>query len=540
MSDMEPLDDRSSGSRASSASEGGISDGEMDDHPSQNSASMTLKRKRSQMEHDGMGFMSSPQHRHLHAYSDDLLDYFMSKNMGIPAFLSNPPPDFNANDVIDTEGNTAIHWATSMGDLKVVELLVRAHADIRSVNKRGETPLMRAVMFTNNYDRRSFPRLVEVLRDTIFLLDHFDASVFHHIAATTSSRNKLLAARYYNEVLLQKLSEARTMDDISHFLDAKDTNGDTALTISARNMAKKCVRTLLGYNANPDIRNNEGQTADQLIIAAEQHRRNGESAGYYPASSSPVLTNEQIYHGHYGRHPSQSAAAAAAINYAHASYIPQPHTSEAAIAATKKVIPQMAEMLEGLATAMDKELQDKEADHLQAQDILNNSTRDLEACRSTSEETIAPYGDELTMNAKIEALKHEAEMLSNDLRRVLERKQYHELSALVRDDIFDLSEDEKGANGLLDSEAEAAEKLTVALELAKVQAQGIELQETIIRAYARSGAGGKMGDYRRLIALSCSLLPDDVEKLLPEILRDLEAVQAGGTGITDNIVDGLV
>jgi transcription factor MBP1 len=122
------------------------------------------------------------------------------------SFSFSPPLDFDVNEVIDTEGHTAIHWASAMGDLKVIELLCKADANIYATNKRGETPLMRAVLFTNNYDRRSFPRLVETLRSTIFLGDKFISTVFHHIAATTSSRNKLLAARYYNEVLLQKLS----------------------------------------------------------------------------------------------------------------------------------------------------------------------------------------------------------------------------------------------------------------------------------------------------------------------------------------------
>jgi transcription factor MBP1 len=121
-------------------------------------------------------------------------------------------------------------------------------------------------------------------------------------------------------------------------------HGDTALTISARNVAKKCVRTLLGYNSSPDIPNNIGDTADRLIVAAEEARKHGE---YLRASSSSPFQPDHPNHNnstqpyllHHSHQP--SAATAAAINYAHASYIPQPHTSEAAIAATKKVIPLM-------------------------------------------------------------------------------------------------------------------------------------------------------------------------------------------------------
>jgi len=490
------------------------------------------------MDNEGIlgGFMLPSSEQRKIAYSDELLDYFMANEKGLPEFLVNPPPDFDVNEVIDDEGHTAFHWAASMGDLRVIELLYQAKANIFMVNKRGETPLMRAVLFTNNYDRKSFPRLVETLRDTIFHVDKYNSTVFHHIAATTSSRNKLLAARYYFDVLLQKLGEKHSMPDIALVLDLRDSPGDTALTIAARNGAKKCVRSLLAHNANPNIPNNEGQTADQYIVAVERQRRNGD---YPPASSSsPFQSHEHhpphVHNSRFHRHPStQSVATVAAVNYANNSYIPQPHISEAAIAATQKVIPLMAEMLEGLATAFDKELNDKEEDHSQAQRLLDSSTHEIQTCKATSEETLAPFGDIATMEAQIEALKTEADALAEQLREVFECGQYHDLSGLVREEVEQLPPQEKEA---MDEDTPEAwlDKFEGAKELGQLQQERIELRDTIVKAYARSGAGERMSDYRRLIALSCSLLPEDVEKLLPEILKDLEAGGDGGIG------DGLM
>ena len=510
----------------------------MDDHPSQHSAGMALKRKRAQMEHDHNSMvhydsMSSPHHRRL-SYSDELLDYFMTKDMDVPDFLLNPPPDFGVDEEIDTEGHTAIHWAAAMGDLRVIELLCKARANPSATNHRGETPLMRAVLFTNNYDRRSFPRLVETLRNSIFSVDKFGSTVFHHIAATTSSRNKLLAARYYDEVLLQKLSEGHTMDEIAHFLDAKDMHGDTALTISARNFAKKCVRTLLGYNASPDIPNNAGETADRLIIAAEEQRKHFDNLR--ASSSSPFQPHHQHHHQQQSIPPYLHAPATqSAINYAHASYVPQPHTSEAAITATKKAIPLMAEMLEGLATAFDKELHDKEEDHSQAQHLLHSSTLDISACKQTSNELLVPFETPENLDAQIHQLKAEADSLATSLKRELERAQIGELAACIAA--------EEGALPSAatvteepQSDREIMEKLHAARQLAAAQHERADLIETIVRAYARSGAGGKMADYRRLIALSCSLLPDDVEKLLPEILKDLEAGGDGSQGLAEALL----
>ncbi|RPA89801.1 apses-domain-containing protein [Choiromyces venosus 120613-1] len=540
LSDLDPLNDPSSPSvQSSSASDGELSELEIDDRRSQNSVSATLrKRKREQMDHEDIlgGFMLPSSEQRKVAYSDELLDYFMANEKGLPEFLVNPPPDFDVNEVIDDEGHTAFHWAASMGDLRVIELLYQAEANIFMVNKRGETPLMRAVLFTNNYDRKSFPRLVETLRETIFHVDNYNSTVFHHIAATTSSRNKLLAARYYFDVLLQKLGEKHSMPDIAMVLDLRDSLGDTALTIAARNGAKKCVRSLLAHNANPNIPNNEGQTADQYIVAVERQRRNGD---YPPASSSsPFQSHEHhpphIHNSRFHRHPStQSVATVAAVNYANNSYIPQPHISEAAIAATQKVIPLMAEMLEGLATAFDKELNDKEEDHSQAQRLLDSSTHEIQTCKATSEETLAPFGDIATMEAQIEALKVEADALAEQLKEVFECGQYHDLSGLVREEVEQLPLQEKEA---VDEDTPEAwlGKFEAAKELGQLQQERIELRDTIVKAYARSGAGERMSDYRRLIALSCSLLPEDVEKLLPEILKDLEAGGDGGIG------DGLM
>ena len=42
---------------------------------------------------------------------------------------------------------------------------------------------------------------------------------------------------------------------------------------------------------------------------------------------------------------------------------------------------------------------------------------------------------------------------------------------------------------------------------------------------------GEGGHYRWLVALSYSLLPGDVEKLLPEILKELEAGGDGNQGL---------
>ncbi|EEB88549.1 hypothetical protein MPER_13556, partial [Moniliophthora perniciosa FA553] len=86
------------------------------------------------------------------AYGDQILEYFISDTNQVPQILISPPTDFDPNMAIDDDGHTALHWACAMGRIRIVKLLLTAGADIYKVNKSGQTPLMRSVMFANNYD----------------------------------------------------------------------------------------------------------------------------------------------------------------------------------------------------------------------------------------------------------------------------------------------------------------------------------------------------------------------------------------------------
>jgi transcription factor MBP1 len=123
-------------------------------------------------------------------YGDELLDYFVTSseengsNMQPPV----PPRNFDVDRPIDTQGNNALHWACAMGDVGVMrDLLTRGASPAAQNDVSGETPLIRAVLFTNNYDKQSFPKVVAALQNTITERDWHGATVFHHIAETALS-----------------------------------------------------------------------------------------------------------------------------------------------------------------------------------------------------------------------------------------------------------------------------------------------------------------------------------------------------------------
>lgn len=208
-------------------------------------------------------------------YDVQLLRHFISGDSRVPSLLIHPPPDLDFNIIIDDEGHTSLHWAAAMGHLKIVKLLIHHGADIYRVNYKGQTALIRTVLFTNNFELRSFPLMLEMLKKTIFNIDKKDQTVFHHIASTAGWKGKVHASRYYMDCLMEKIRSQK--EDLIQILNVQDVYGDTALTIASRIGNKKLVRLLVDAGANPQLVNEEGKTSQDYIMELE---------GYIPLTNT--------------------------------------------------------------------------------------------------------------------------------------------------------------------------------------------------------------------------------------------------------------
>ncbi|KAI8060313.1 hypothetical protein BC940DRAFT_312286 [Gongronella butleri] len=211
-------------------------------------------------------------------YESQLLRHFISGDPRVPSLLMHPPPDLDFNVIIDDEGHTSLHWAAAMGHLKIVKLLLHHGADVSRVNYKGQTALIRAVLFTNNFERRCFPHMLEMLRKTIFNIDKKDQTVFHHIASTAGWKGKVHASRYYMDCLMERI-RATNKDDLVQILNVQDVYGDTALTIASRIGNKKLVRLLVEAGANPQLVNEEGKTSQDYILEMDGYYQ---SLGHQP------------------------------------------------------------------------------------------------------------------------------------------------------------------------------------------------------------------------------------------------------------------
>lgn len=409
-----------------------------------------------------------PGQLQISGYSEKLLEFFTDpRKFSMPDFLREPPPDFDANATIDDEGHSALHWASAMGLLEVVAYLKRAGADISCGNHQSQTPFMRVVAFCNNYDLKTFPEIVQQLMASANISDNEGRTVLHHIALSTSApaRSKIMAARYYMDHLLNHLTQSMSGPDFKNLVDHRDHNGDTALTIAAKNGVKKVWNSLLEYNANPHVLNKDGRSAQEYIEAHEASKRQ------ILPSSSPVHATM------LDRTSSYSNA-----------HLTKQHLSEVAVRTIHKVLPEITEKLQALANAYDLEFHEKDEDVKDAQRSLTEMHREMAVHRAY----LLEHGSEKLSAMEKESMEQEM-ICRSELHLVVERSQAAALKNLVSAeeanmDLEDMADKVSGSD-LLD-------------ELHQLQALRKEKVTKIVEIMGCSGLGPRMNDYRRLISIA--------------------------------------
>lgn len=469
------------------------------------------KRKR------GVDHMSLLDQQH-QIWADQLLDYFMLLDHKDAYSWPEPPPSINLDRPIDEKGHAAMHWAAAMGDVGVVKELIHRAARIDCLSNNLETPLMRAVMFTNNFDKETMPSMVKIFQQTVHRTDWFGSTVFHHIAATTSSSNKYVCARWYLDCIINKLSETWIPDEVTRLLNAADQNGDTAIMIAARNGARKCVRSLLGRNVSVDVPNKKGETADDLIRDLNSRRRmHGRPR---QASSSPFAPPpEQHRLNGFGSRADLDGGPLLPIALPNAQQRPEERTyhSQTASHLMTKVAPTLLEKCEELALAYEHELQEKEAESFDASRVVKRRQAELEAVRKQVSE-LENRGLDLDNEALDAAQEAELRTLVSEAESLLEVEQKAELRRLLSESKAHPSQQNSSAD-------DPAEKMRLSLLLYRAQVERRELVRAVVANLSVAGMSEKQGVYKGLIAKALGEREEDVESMLPEILRELEEAQ---------------
>jgi ankyrin repeat protein len=445
-------------------------------------------------------------------YADIILNYFISETTTIPSLLVNPPPDFNPNMSIDDDEHTALHWACAMGRIRVVKLLLTSGADVFRCNLNGQTALMRAAMFSNNYDLRKFPELFELLHRSILNIDRNDRTVFHHVVDLALSRGKPHAARYYLETMINRLQEYGSQ--LADILNFQDDEGETPLTMAARARSKRLTRLLLEHGADPKIRNKEGKNAEEYILEDERFR-----ASPPRGLQSDLGTNNL-------------------------------HTSEAGQRAGGKAVQLMTTLLHSLAESYDAELGSTERKLNQAHNLLSqiqgeiaDSTKVLDDLstegdsRDEEKKKLEEVQKALRAGAQKRAREEQQQTWTSDMQALKKLRAESGLSEgalLAKGSSEGQTEGEKLLAQLARaSDSPEAEERALTARVGELKAKRTALLDKFIESAREQGTGKTMAAYRRLIAAGCGGIAqdevDNVVSALCELLEDQNGQPNGGS-----------
>ena len=496
-------------------------------------------RKRRRPRDDSPSTLALKSHR---LWADDLLDYFMLSSelqSSPPPLPPSPPPGTDLNRPIDERGHTALHWAAAMGSVPIVRDLIRRGADVDVQSSTGETPLMRSVIFTNAWDKKCMePLAVQLVRTVTMQEWHSNSTVFHLICALTSSKKKYECARYYLDCLLNKMSEVMTSDQIERVLNETDAAGDTAITIAARNGARKCVRSLIGRNAAVDIPNAAGETADQLIVQLNCRRQEREIGGGRLSSSPYQPTNSMasglMEGGPVMPLPFTPMAADGANGTV---YTDGTFESTSALSLQTQLLPTLQTKTHALAEKLEMEIREKDSELAEAERVAHLRREEIAALKAQAQalkqEEEEWEGDDVLAD-ELQALEAECETFTKT-------EGDQALKALMAFEARkSLGTPESSSGGSTNGEeALLKERLELAREVYALHEERKGLVRGVVQCLASLGAsaGGETGAgaaeekrrlYRRLIVGALSVREEDVEGLLPEILEELEGDRATG------------
>ncbi|GAA5973093.1 hypothetical protein JCM8115_002580 [Rhodotorula mucilaginosa] len=456
-------------------------------------------------------------------YARMILDYFVSESTQVPPFLLQPPADFDPNVVIDDDGHTALHWACAMGRIRIVKLLLSAGADIFRANSMGQTALMRSVMFTNNYDLRKFPELFELLHRSTINIDRNDRTVFHYIVDIALQKNKTQAARYYMETVLQRLAEYP--EEVADILNFQDEEGETALTLAARARSKRLVKLLLDNGADPKIANRDGKSAEDYILEDERFREQDINAVPVHGTAAAGLGPAVSAGANGGAGPSSSAYVGVAPA--------RLHTSETGQKVASKVIPEVASLLETLATSFDAELADKDRELVQADaTIAALQTEIAEAERAAQQlEQRAKQVDALAVKEKEREKDLEAKMgkrfrlgWEKWVRDEDQREQQYEQEGGPSGSSEGPQPDLDAYRDLVSNPpADASERAdALRARIAESQTERKRLFARLVEQQAAAGTGKKLSQYRQLVALGCGVPLDQVDAAIDALVSEMD------------------
>ncbi|QIW96137.1 hypothetical protein AMS68_001655 [Peltaster fructicola] len=461
-------------------------------------------------------------------WADELLDYFMLKENldDAPSQAPLPPDGVDLNLPIDDKGHTPLHWAAAMGDYHVVKELLRrgSHIDVQSA--QGETPLMFATIYTNCFDKRVMEKICPLLIRTVNMQEWMGGTVFHTIANTTERKSKYACARYYLDCILDRMIEFLAPDAVEQILNEQDSRGDTAVTIAARNGARKCVRSLIGRNAAVDIPNSVGETADQYIVQLN-HRRQERlrqlSSSPFQGADGQTMGGAVQHH----RFPFDPLNSQASLDDGSLISTDGVYRSEAALSLTSQIMPSVFSKAKQLASSFDIEIAEKDAELAEAKRLVELRQSELDALRRQNEELSMHEMEQLeTGTADDQLIETQLADLEQQCLDLMEAEQIYELKQFHDDEQTKHAHEGDQLNST-NAQGALERKMALAREITILKDERLRLMNDVMTKTSYAGIeDGRHADYARLIRGALGINEEELQDVLPDIVSELESGQS--------------
>ncbi|AMD18508.1 HBL394Cp [Eremothecium sinecaudum] len=450
-------------------------------------------------------------------YITKLVNYFINSELqssnSIPMELLHPPHGTPYIDAwIDSEHHTAFHWACAMGELPIVEVLLQAGSNRRATNILGETPLTRASIFHNSYTKRTYPRIFQLLQDTVFDLDSRSQTVIHHIVKRKSSTPSTL---YYLDVVLSKIKDFSPQYRIETLINTQDDKGNTPLHIAAMNGDRKFFQILTGNDALTTIKNHAGVTADELIN--NKFDKNSH------------LNNNHGYHNHSNGNSIWSLNTAATSTVVAAPAIPTSSSAKndilpsEASATVSKAIPEVVGLMKDLANSYQTLHQDRNQELRDLKKVLksiNNSVVavDMKISEILDVKSVDQVCDEID-NLKLYTLElqHKYAEQQKELFGILEKEQHLELQELVKKNQEIKHNKEQSGSSVTSAEAPA----NFAREIKALTMLQFQRKAKMKRLLELLCGNDRLHKFKKMIAQGTDVELGDVDNFLDIILQQL-------------------
>ncbi|CAG8500877.1 5472_t:CDS:2 [Ambispora gerdemannii] len=512
-----------------------------------NEGSLTISRTQIQVNGSSEYQKSSPEESGAILLSLDLNDsdatptrnylltlIFNDNSEQIPSPIQiNSEIDFDINQSIDAFGHSMLHWAAALGRFQALELLLTKGANVTRTNSAGESALIRAVTWTNNYEHETFPVVLNLLHDTIPLTDNNNRTVFHHIAMMTEKEAHVSSAEYYMECLTHWIIQ-NAEGNLSSILNHQDKFGNTALIIAAKANSVKLVQMLEQTGASRLIENNIGLDVGDFTAAAAEEMNNDEPTvqGSEVANNS-ITTNGTCYNSRE-RSREFIESLQKIVDEAEEEYLEQLNSKDQMIEETRKEVYAKHAILDQTNEKI-KHYRQKEREIYETESRIRylektlKDEQDVTRKRARYDNTNGYQGSrlvdtsivELAVPAKTEITLTAPMITSSGMSTSLPKPITYAASSSSKDITRPIQIITEHAASTSTTDSSANESKQLQAKLAAYAKEEAEIQQEI--AAINRNTTDIETQYKIIIASCCGIEPDQVDSLLDSLLLAVES-----------------